>query len=99
LVSETAGTEKKSDPPERIVTIVGSGSISPVKCTRWYEVVAHGTKNTYTMGHDLIPVSAFYRTEPIVLRIFIIKPFRWWSSGKSLGPRGLFIPWSQVQAM
>ncbi|KAL9340538.1 hypothetical protein Peur_066757 [Populus x canadensis] len=33
LVSETAGTEKKSDPPERIVTIVGSGSISPVKCT------------------------------------------------------------------
>jgi hypothetical protein len=29
----------------------------------------------------------------------LIKPFRWWLSGKSLGLRGLLPLWSQVRAL
>ncbi|KAJ6413508.1 hypothetical protein OIU84_006329 [Salix udensis] len=40
----TAVTEKQSDPPVRIVTIVGAGSISPLKRAPWEEVMLHTAK-------------------------------------------------------
>jgi hypothetical protein len=48
----TAVTEKQPDPPVRIVTIVGAGSISPLKRTPWEEVMLHtvsiSAKNTFS---------------------------------------------------
>ncbi|CAK7337805.1 unnamed protein product [Dovyalis caffra] len=44
LESETAVTEKQSEPPVRIVSIVGAGSISPLKGAPWDEVMLHTAK-------------------------------------------------------
>ncbi|KAG4211984.1 hypothetical protein ERO13_A02G136100v2 [Gossypium hirsutum] len=40
---KNAVTEQK-DPPVRIVAVVGQGSVSPLKCTPWEEVMMHTAK-------------------------------------------------------
>ncbi|KAG6773629.1 hypothetical protein POTOM_020921 [Populus tomentosa] len=52
----TAVTEKQPDPPVRIVTIVGAGSISPLKRTPWEEVMLHTAKRLKWVdeGYDML---------------------------------------------
>ncbi|KAJ4828084.1 hypothetical protein Tsubulata_018951 [Turnera subulata] len=42
--TEGAVTEQQSDPPVRIVAFVGAGSLSPLKCASWEEVMLHTAK-------------------------------------------------------
>lgn len=47
---ESAVTEASADQPVRIVSIVGEGSVSPLKCAPWEEVMLH-TVSTYVLAH------------------------------------------------
>ncbi|EEF32130.1 uncharacterized protein LOC8264048 [Ricinus communis] len=44
LERESAVTHEQSDPPVRIVALVGEGSVSPLKCATWEEVMLHTAK-------------------------------------------------------
>jgi hypothetical protein len=53
-----------------------------------------------TMHRRAVPKSIErYNASQGCTKIFQVKPSRWWSSGKSLGPRGLLSLWFQVRAL
>ncbi|PPD68817.1 hypothetical protein GOBAR_DD34303 [Gossypium barbadense] len=55
---KNAVTEQK-DPPVRIVAVVGQGSVSPLKCTPWEEVMMHTAKRLKWVdeGYDMVVVT------------------------------------------
>jgi hypothetical protein len=62
-------------------------------------------KHTSYMTEDKLDIVTAYRAKLVDMLSFIKsrkpldKPSRWWSSDKSLGPRGLLPLWSQVRTL